>query len=660
MRTKKLTDYTYSPTNPASEDAIRTQIDDSIQEVYDFTTTSDLVSTTVPTAIEEVYAKARATVPVLEITDARTSSVYGAFGTLPLRLDNTDVKISNLSTNLINVMDYGALNDDTDPTTTTQAIINAHANASDGDTIYIPGGIFAINDTITITKRVHFICYGDIKFYGTRDRAAFHFVRPVGRKIEFNGSVSDQITTWHGWANEAYTGIIFENAFRCKIFVKEVRNFTTNIRCLTQNGINFGFFFNTFDILQLNDGKIQLEIYQKDVGSWFNSNIFNNIFFTLTQSGTQFQTEVVDRFCIKQTHENNTTPIDTNIFYNARFDIQTVLGGTYTGVYFDRATDCKFENYRAELVSNSNVKMFNFDLQYNQIQRITLNPVYESFTSQDNVKVNLLNATSAAYSYNDIYKKTGIGTNLDNFLIYEDKNWYERYRRPDANFGYVDKVMRYLVDNTLYDSAGEKISSFGEGDQLIDNGVTFGTYYQGVLYLKGIQEGDIINVRLKPATTIGSPTISLKSWDVSNTFIANNEINVSGTIYKAISSASLFWDNTNKRLAQNVGSSSLSFTVNRTEVKTIAILFSGGLSGIEISANRNNISVLRSIIPIRNRVPHHTQTAAPTYKTEGYYLAGDIVYNSNTTAGQDIAWQLVDTTFNGSGTLAWRSLGKYV
>lgn len=34
-RIKKLTDYSYSPTNPASEDAIRAQIDDAIQEVYD-------------------------------------------------------------------------------------------------------------------------------------------------------------------------------------------------------------------------------------------------------------------------------------------------------------------------------------------------------------------------------------------------------------------------------------------------------------------------------------------------------------------------------------------------------------------------------------------------------------------------------------------------
>lgn len=44
-RLKKLTSYIYSPTDPASEDAIREQIDDSIQEVYD-NTTEVLVSTT--------------------------------------------------------------------------------------------------------------------------------------------------------------------------------------------------------------------------------------------------------------------------------------------------------------------------------------------------------------------------------------------------------------------------------------------------------------------------------------------------------------------------------------------------------------------------------------------------------------------------------------
>ncbi len=44
-RVKKLTNYTYSPTDPASEDAIRIQIDDSVQEVYDNTQTA-LAATT--------------------------------------------------------------------------------------------------------------------------------------------------------------------------------------------------------------------------------------------------------------------------------------------------------------------------------------------------------------------------------------------------------------------------------------------------------------------------------------------------------------------------------------------------------------------------------------------------------------------------------------
>ena len=40
-RTKKLTNTIYSPTNPTSEAAIRAQIDDSIQEVYDQSSRND-------------------------------------------------------------------------------------------------------------------------------------------------------------------------------------------------------------------------------------------------------------------------------------------------------------------------------------------------------------------------------------------------------------------------------------------------------------------------------------------------------------------------------------------------------------------------------------------------------------------------------------------
>lgn len=137
-RIKKLTDYTYSPTNPASEDAIRTQIDDAIQEVYDAAAKpSETVNLTgdqtvngiktfnsspiVPTPTTNFQASTKKYVDdgLLanktgnhegtwqgytpsqvdqtlrdEVNDARTSSVYGGFVDLKARADNSDVLIN--------------------------------------------------------------------------------------------------------------------------------------------------------------------------------------------------------------------------------------------------------------------------------------------------------------------------------------------------------------------------------------------------------------------------------------------------------------------------------------------------------------------------------------------------------------------------------------
>ena len=561
--------------------------------------------------------------------------------------------------NLYTAKSYGATGDGvTDDTLAVQACIDA---ASTGDVIFIPSGTYNISDTITISTKVHFICYGDISYSGTRDRSALYFTRPIGRQIKFYGNVTDQAGTWHGWSDDDYVGITFENAFRCNIFINRVGNFTVGVRCLTAGGINFGFFFNTFNIYQLIDNRIQLEIYQRDAGSWFNSNIFNDMFFSLSQSNTEFQTAAVDRYCIKQTHDTNTVPIDSNIFYNLRFDIQTTLGGTYTGIYLDRASDITFENYRAELVSGTNVKLCNLDIQNNDMARIKFYPAYESYTSPSNVLVNLINTETIDDSYVNIYTQTGVNDNTKTIKLHYDSGWYSRYRRINADFSYIEGIYRYIINKTDLDALSEFPYSFTSAtDKLVANGVNIDTFYQGVLYLKGISASDTITVSLIVAdeSTI-SPIISLKSWDSGDTFIDSNEVTSGSVTYKAISSDLLFWDATNKRLTQTVGNKKLTFTVARDEVTTIAILFTGKLNGIEITSNRGDISVLKSIIPLKNRIAHHTLATAPTYKTEGYYLTGDIVSNATSTSGANIGWQLLDTTFTSTGTVTWNPLGLY-
>ena len=127
-RTKKLTDYTYSPTNPASEDAIRSQIDDAIQEVYDDSARSaGTVNTTgdqtiadiktftsspiapTPTTANQVSNKAyvdgvaiSATIPLDSLTDDYLSSTPGNIkprvATLETDFSTAQTDITNLQT----------------------------------------------------------------------------------------------------------------------------------------------------------------------------------------------------------------------------------------------------------------------------------------------------------------------------------------------------------------------------------------------------------------------------------------------------------------------------------------------------------------------------------------------------------------------------------
>lgn len=94
-RLKKLTSYIYSPTNPASEDAIRGQIDNSIQEVYDNVQTA-LADTTGASQIG--YSGSYATVEAgLQAFES------GGSGTIPpdesITNDKlaTDVKVGSLA-----------------------------------------------------------------------------------------------------------------------------------------------------------------------------------------------------------------------------------------------------------------------------------------------------------------------------------------------------------------------------------------------------------------------------------------------------------------------------------------------------------------------------------------------------------------------------------
>ena len=439
-----------------------------------------------------------------ETINARVDKSNVIHPTLKKRLDNdksiTEQSIVSLSNQLAetttklkgmeyNIFAFGAIGDGVISDTT--ALRNVIIAADVGDTVFLPSGYkYAIDDTVLIDKQINFICEGEIIYTGVRDRVALHFNRIVGKTIKIY-KVSDIGVAWHGWVSDNYIGVLFENLYFCNIdIVNNVENFTVGIRCLASGGQTKGFFFNEFNITQLKNNRIQLEVYKKDANSWFNSNVFRKIAFSYEQSGTGFQTAIVDRYCIKQTFENNIIPCDTNIFYDIRFDIQSSFGGTYTAIKLERAWSWRFENYRSELVSGTNVKTIVLDCASNLMRGLVFNPVFEAFTSEDNAKVHLLNVTNPSRDYMNIYKKSGTASNTELSHLYSDIDFNKRYRQPRVGYHFIDSLYRYSLNGVTLTDADETVEEYAGTDRLVENGVKIGTSRLGVLYLKELQQGD--------------------------------------------------------------------------------------------------------------------------------------------------------------------------
>lgn len=110
-RTKKLTNYVYSPTDPASEDAIRLQVDNSIQEVADILYSQDAGKGASQVGINGLaYATVQDLAQVVSDSGTGTAPPALSVGNAQLA---TDVKVGSLATLLTTVTSsvVGAINE---------------------------------------------------------------------------------------------------------------------------------------------------------------------------------------------------------------------------------------------------------------------------------------------------------------------------------------------------------------------------------------------------------------------------------------------------------------------------------------------------------------------------------------------------------------------
>lgn len=497
----------------------------------------------------------------------------------------------------------------TDDTEALQTIINKLEN---GDTLFIPSNYkCVVTDTIRIEKSVNVMWFGDIIYKGVRDKPAL-YLKGMKNKIIVIQSVKDKETgVYHGWEVDNYAGVRFENIWHCNVRVGSILNFTTGIQFVCSAGINEGFCNNTFDIGTVQNNKIGLDIIGDGVQSWFNANVVNNMWISVTGVSDAYYTANVERYGIKETFKNGCEfPHDSNIFNNIKFDLYKLSGGSFTCVYLTRAINWVFNDYRLELIGD-NVKFCDLDLQYSKVQNICFSPSIELRGAIENVKINVINYTTCGLAYNDIFECSR-GINKPHLKHLVNESFSGKQRMYHTSFNSIDGWFALNVANTsLKDTSsqtGEKVFVYGSKPS-----EEYATLYESVRYIKGLKKGDSITCEMCEGVK-GTGYVWFKCYDENGNVITSQALNGSG----------YYFDNNTYKASVNALHKTV--TLNQ-DVDTVAVLFFGKISHIDIYVDSEQVTVRKSVDDVRNRSKQNFAATQPTITTD--FELNDILFNAS-------------------------------
>lgn len=514
----------------------------------------------------------------------------------------------------------------TDDTKAIQSIIGM---LNDGDTLVIPSNYkTVISDTVLIDKDINVMWLGEILYKGERDKPALHFKNINKKKIYINSICDETLSTFHGWVDENYTGVCFENLWHCEVYVGAVYNFTTAIQMVASGGIGGGFCNNVFDILTVQNNKIGLDIIGVGVGSWFNANSVNNMWISYVGvSGSDYYSADVDRFGIRQSYkEDCETTFDSIVFNNIKFDVHELSGGTFTAIYLNRAENWCFNDYRLELLSTC--KFCDIDMQYKKVKNIVFSPISEYRANVDNVLINIINYTIDCLPYTDIFTKIrGLKPSAEMRLV-ELCNLTGKHKKYAENYTLIDGWFSLAIGNTdLTNKADEKVFIYTSSTDL-----TYPEMYESVRYIKGLKKGDTVIVKMNEKTDGGS-YVCIKGYDESGV-----------VLNQCVNASAYYFDDGNKVYRPSVNSNNVTFTV-ADDVETIALLFFGNISNIEILTSSEYACISKSAHNDRIKTKYNYAVVTPTI-TDGFEL-NDILFNASSSS--NTGW-----VFLTDGTWYWQ------
>ncbi|MCM3600625.1 hypothetical protein M3175_07770 [Robertmurraya korlensis] len=588
-----------------------------------------------------------------EVQDARLG-----FPVLRDKLVDVDEQLAENTTKLdhviINVAKFPIQTPEVDDTARIKRAIDSLA---ENNTLFLPeiNRWYNISDSITISKKINFICRGRIQFSGVRDRVALKFMDMTMCKIEIfkvfdQASVANEYAGYHGWENDAYTGVELDNLKQCEVRIDEVRGFTTGVRAKASRGQ--GFWFNHIHIKQISMARLFLELNSDGAGSWLNSNYFYDTSFYLSGDAT-IRTSTQLKYSIIQTMTNgNAYGGNSNYFYRQKYEVNTLYtGGMWTQIKLLKASGWIFRDYRVEL-SGASQKFLDIDMS-----KADGSSTSKGISSNDNKffatdaggNTNFSYATSFTntLNINCSYPEIASLEPIKNYLVLHERDFKLRYRRFQDNYHTIKGLVRKSLIST---SLTEETSwEYKTEDLLAENGIVINSGSPIVFYISNLSKGDTITIeKIHSSGTLYSNWY--KPFDTLDVLCANGLIDGG----KALGHYG-YWDAVNNVWRQHAGTEVDTFTVNSTSIKTVAILVAGTLNGIKIYSTNKNTVVKKTMNPSIYKSDGVYVRSIPSRALNGYFMPEDVVYNENNATGQAIGWKLV----NNAGVLSWQSIGTY-
>lgn len=500
---------------------------------------------------------------------------------------------------------------------------------------------YYLTDTLVIEKKINIRIENEVVYGGVKDRPIFW-----GKNLRHNniyiysihdvGLYTDYQSGYHGWQHDDYIAFKATNFVECNLEIEKI--YGTSVAYEVHSLGGDGTMFSHFRIRRVFNCRIALQLHSDGAGSWINSNYFYDLSHGF--SGSPYLADEQNKYTVFQKLSNeNTYGGNSNMFIHFKFEMGTMVKN-WTFVHFTEQKDAFFENYRYEVsIQNPTFKFAVFDLGVDKTVSSVWNGsrknIFQPRAAEgyghkilfENIKRVTTNLESVAYI---------IGT--DKTIIYNVNNVQSDYRKPSISQNVIKGFHFRKANSLLYNDTS--VSQYDDRDLLTENGVNISTNSRMAIYLEDLNVGDTIEVK-----TIGhTPGISLKAFSGDSV--------ISGGVIGDVTviASDVFYNESLEQFSFHALKDKMKFTISHENVDSVVLQISGMFSGIEISSTNPSNKVINTPNTDLSKSKRFYFNIKPTYGDEGYWEYGEVVYNTDKSAGKDIGW-----VFKGGTT--WESIG---